>query len=573
MRLIATMGTAALTLGTMAHAGIIINEVRTDMDGTDATEFIELKGAPGESLAGLTLLVLGDDPSSPTKKSGVLEFVWQFAATDVIGSNGFLVLKKNTMPDASIGAGTTIVPILPDNPSGVFENSQNSTIMLVSGYSGTNPGPGVITTANMDLDANDDGTIDAPAPWTAIIDSMAVKQSAGATPDAANVWWYSTATCGPTSSRRSVETTTGAVIGGWDFQTTTTGGTAVAASPATQKLFNANVGAGTLHLDGTNGSSDWYVPSTGSTGTELNAFGGASTGSVDGLSSVTSGQASLALVGGKAPPATAGPTANGKSIVFKFSMADKVGLNVQYATQRSSTGFTSQVWDWSSDGATWNTLATVSDAPGNFGLRTLPVTSALDGLATGYLRCTFSGATAETGNNRVDNVLLKSTGVPTTQIVTDIVSPFHCIRNSNGSWSVGGSSPAAGLDTAGAENVTVPSYACGDAGAGDCAVAHSNPGCSNQCCCESICESDPFCCEFSWDTFCAAAAAGCVGGGDCGGGECPADLNGDTSVDGQDLGVLLGNWGAGGATDLNGDGSVDGQDLGILLGAWGPCAG
>ena len=52
---------------------------------------------------------------------------------------------------------------------------------------------------------------------------------------------------------------------------------------------------------------------------------------------------------------------------------------------------------------------------------------------------------------------------------------------------------------------------------------------------------------------------------------CPADLTGDGSVDGQDLGVLLGNWGGTGAGNLNGDASVDGQDLGILLGAWGSC--
>ena len=54
-------------------------------------------------------------------------------------------------------------------------------------------------------------------------------------------------------------------------------------------------------------------------------------------------------------------------------------------------------------------------------------------------------------------------------------------------------------------------------------------------------------------------------------GYCPADLSRDGSVDGQDLGILLGNWGGLGAGDLNVDLSVDGQDLGILLGAWGPC--
>jgi hypothetical protein len=53
---------------------------------------------------------------------------------------------------------------------------------------------------------------------------------------------------------------------------------------------------------------------------------------------------------------------------------------------------------------------------------------------------------------------------------------------------------------------------------------------------------------------------------------CPADLTGDGSVDGADLGTLLGSWGpCTCAADLNDDGSVDGADLGALLGAWGPC--
>ena len=49
----------------------------------------------------------------------------------------------------------------------------------------------------------------------------------------------------------------------------------------------------------------------------------------------------------------------------------------------------------------------------------------------------------------------------------------------------------------------------------------------------------------------------------------PGDLNSDGSVDGQDLGILLGAWGGRGPADLNGDLVVDGIDLGILLGSWG----
>ncbi len=51
------------------------------------------------------------------------------------------------------------------------------------------------------------------------------------------------------------------------------------------------------------------------------------------------------------------------------------------------------------------------------------------------------------------------------------------------------------------------------------------------------------------------------------------DLDGNGSVDGADLAILLGQWGSsckGGCTaDLDGSGGVDGADLAMLLGAWG----
>ncbi len=48
----------------------------------------------------------------------------------------------------------------------------------------------------------------------------------------------------------------------------------------------------------------------------------------------------------------------------------------------------------------------------------------------------------------------------------------------------------------------------------------------------------------------------------------PADLDGNGSVDGADLGILLSSWGSAKA-DLDGDGTTDGADLGLLLSAWG----
>ena len=48
------------------------------------------------------------------------------------------------------------------------------------------------------------------------------------------------------------------------------------------------------------------------------------------------------------------------------------------------------------------------------------------------------------------------------------------------------------------------------------------------------------------------------------------DLNGDSTVNGADLGVVLAQWGAAGSADFDGNGTVNGADLGQLLAVWGP---
>jgi len=55
---------------------------------------------------------------------------------------------------------------------------------------------------------------------------------------------------------------------------------------------------------------------------------------------------------------------------------------------------------------------------------------------------------------------------------------------------------------------------------------------------------------------------------------CPADLNGDQTVDGADLTLLLSAWGQGNTdVDLDQNGLVNGADLTILLSFWGGCLG
>ena len=66
------------------------------------------------------------------------------------------------------------------------------------------------------------------------------------------------------------------------------------------------------------------------------------------------------------------------------------------------------------------------------------------------------------------------------------------------------------------------------------------------------------------------AAIDAYGTGECIAGEetIPGDLNGNGTVDGEDLAILLGSWGSNGPGDIDGNGTTNGSDLTILLGNW-----
>jgi len=215
-------------------------------------------------------------------------------------------------------------------------------------------------------------------------------------------------------------TVSAGMIAQWDFQTTTNGGTALLAAPATPKLFVANFGTGSLYLNGTNGSSDFFEPATGTTNTEINAFGGTTLNATGSMSTVTTSPAALAIVGGAAsvPAGTFG--ANGKAMVFKFSMSGLTNLSVSYAVQRTASGFTTQQWDYSTDGTTWSSAATITGIQASFAAGATPanvvtslgVASGLNNAANAYMRVTFTGATSATGNNRMDNFQFNADAIP-----------------------------------------------------------------------------------------------------------------------------------------------------------------
>ncbi|WP_299473286.1 choice-of-anchor I family protein [uncultured Roseibium sp.] len=99
---------------------LVINEVLGSTTGPDS-EYIELFGTPGESLAGLSLIVVESDDQS---SNGTIDRQFDFGDDAVIGENGFyLVANELTESTYSVTADDTI----PDN----FIENSSYTIALV----------------------------------------------------------------------------------------------------------------------------------------------------------------------------------------------------------------------------------------------------------------------------------------------------------------------------------------------------------------------------------------------------------------------------------------------------------
>ncbi len=146
-------------------------EIRVDQPGADVDEYIEVVAAPGTSLEGVAVVVLGDGAGGV---GGTVETVLAFGSTTT-DSNGVAVLGN-----ASLSLGSPAYP-------GRFnlENGQNSTFLLVHGFTGN---------VADDLDTDDDGVLDV-TPWNTILDSVSVIQTTDV--PAAGVFYYGAVVVGP----------------------------------------------------------------------------------------------------------------------------------------------------------------------------------------------------------------------------------------------------------------------------------------------------------------------------------------------------------------------------------------
>ncbi len=134
-------------------------EIRIDQQSTDNDEYVEITGAAGASLAGVTLVVIGDytpTDGTPADAQGRIESITDLSLA-TIPSDGRLLVAEPTFTLAIADYVTAAGELN-------FENADNISIYLVAGFTGT---------MDQDLDTNDDGILDF-VPWTNVFDQLSV---------------------------------------------------------------------------------------------------------------------------------------------------------------------------------------------------------------------------------------------------------------------------------------------------------------------------------------------------------------------------------------------------------------
>lgn len=204
------------------------------------------------------------------------------------------------------------------------------------------------------------------------------------------------------------------VITGWTFDD-------LQAADQTLKIIPSNlgstIGSANIYLDGTNSSSDFLCVAVDP---ELTAFGGTTLN--DPRSTPEAGNA-LTL---------ANNSANGKSIIFKFSMDGYQNAFLTFATRGTATGFSAHQWAWSIDGTNFTNVGdNTANTTSTFVSDTLILSSipALNNASMVYLKLTIDGASSVAGNNRIDNVLIYAEPFYDLEVL-EITSPLSAICGS-----------------------------------------------------------------------------------------------------------------------------------------------
>ena len=460
---------ASSALSAVASAQIQLNEIRVGQPGFDTQEYVELRASAGTSLAGLTLVVIGDaEGQTPPAQNGVIEDVIPLSGS--IGSTGYFVIAESTF---TLALADLVVPLN-------FEDPDNVTFLLVSGFTGN---------VGQSLDLNLDGTLDL-TPWASVVDSVAIVSSQSPDGTTSDFVYSSTrvgpdGTTSPSYIRRCLNTGTWQV-GAADL--TVAGDTPGAANP-TCSVGGEAVRISEVRVDMPGADDNEYFELQGPPGTVLTGYTYIVLG--DGTDPLDVGviETVVSLDGVTIP-------ASGYLLVAEptFTLATP-----DFVTLPNALNFEN------SDNVTHMLVRGFSGALG-------------DNLHTGT-SCVLD-STPWTA--LVDAIGLK--GPDTTCIFTDtyvgpdgsftVAHAYRCAPE--GTWTASAFSIEYGGDTPGTANRTCaagPPVECGDAGTGSCSQARTTPFCEDQACCTNVCAIDPTCCDVAWDAECVAqAAVTCAGG-------------------------------------------------------------
>jgi len=186
-----------------------------------------------------------------------------------------------------------------------------------------------------------------------------------------------------------------ALVSYWNFNGLSVATASAPGAGGVPLSISADQGSGTLSL------SAW--------GGLVDDFAGSATNAI----APDVAEESLSLVSGG--PAAGPFPGNGSFLDLSFSLTGFENPVVTFAGRGTATGFNTGSWSWSTDGINFNPIggntATVSTT---FALLTQDFSAAdgLDQAASVTLRYTLTGATSNSGNNRIDNLQINASPVP-----------------------------------------------------------------------------------------------------------------------------------------------------------------
>jgi hypothetical protein len=454
----------------LADAPLRINEFRLEQPGADTDEYIEIAGAPAQSLAGLSLVVIGDDDFAlPGEQNGTIEMVVSLDGFSVPAS-GFFVVGEPKLSLATPDLATSLN----------LEGGDNVTILLVRNFSGFD---------GQKLDIDDNGTLDI-TPWTEIVSGVAAL--ANANPDGVKTdYFYSTATVGPEGGQQPAAAwLCGNDITQWNVGSLDPFTGVDSPGAANDACLAAAIVINEIRVDMPGTDNNEYVEIAGPAGSSLEGLtyfvigdGAGGSGVIERIitfpASATIGGSGLFLIAGANFTLGGVPDLVSTPATDLFENSD----NVTHVLVRGFTGAANQDLDTNDDG--------VLDAT--------PWTELLDSIAI-----IESDAIPPVGTEYAYGEARVGPDGP--------FVPGHVYRCSpNGDWQIGPFDPVVGLDTPRALNSDCTT--CGQ-GAGNCHEVHKGPGCLDSDCCELVCTADPTCCELTWDQDCVNTARTlCLEGG------------------------------------------------------------